>query len=349
MEGENKVPLLLEYLFGEDAEAAQRGTSERLLVWAEAFDDWLAERRANYSPSTALQSRLAWQRLLMDPRTGKSGAGSSGRCGAGMPWELGEGDIQAHVEWMESEGYAPSTICYALGYLANFYNWCDERQIDPECEPGFNPAAGVKRPRVERYATAKLLSAGEVERLLGILQRDDSALGKRDYAMSLARLRLGVALGAIRKLQWGQLRPGEQEVRAGMSHKPIHHPTDRGPVLDRTARGEAGQARDKPRNKYGAGLGAGTGEEGELALSNRRLVEEIAAVRYSLRRVLALALESEDTAEYVHLVEIYGNGCLRLVRLLKREGRELDRLESYVRELVDAARKEIPKLFGWRD
>jgi len=37
------------------------------------------------------------------------------------------------------------------------------------------------------------------------------------------------------------------------------------------------------------------------------------------------------------------------VRLLKREGRELDRLESYVRELVDAARKEIPKLFGWRD
>jgi hypothetical protein len=106
-------------------------------------------------------------------------------------------------------------------------------------------------------------------------------------------------------------------------------------------RWEAGQAGDK--------LLAGTGGEEDLALSNRRLVEEIAAVRYSLRRVLALALESEGTAEYVHLVEIYGNGCLRLVRLLKKEGGEQDRLESYVRELVDAARKEIPRLLGWRD
>ena len=45
MEDENKIPLLLEFLFGEAAQAAQRGASERLRRWGRAFDDWLAERR----------------------------------------------------------------------------------------------------------------------------------------------------------------------------------------------------------------------------------------------------------------------------------------------------------------
>jgi DNA-binding transcriptional MerR regulator len=157
---------------------------------------------------------------------------------------------------MESEGYAPSTIGYALGYLANFYNWCDERQIDPECEPGFNPAAGVKRPRVERYATAKLLNEGEVERLLGILQRDDSALGKRDYALILARLRLGVPLGAIRKLWWGQLRPDEQE--ALLPQWELRDRLGQAPVIN------TGQVRDRLRGELRDTVQVRWREEGEF-------------------------------------------------------------------------------------
>ena len=119
-----------------------------------------------------------------------------------------EGDIQAHAAWMEKEGYAVSTIANSLGYISNFYQWCDERRIDPECKPGFNPAAGVKRPRVGRYATAELLSEAEVERLLGITHRDDTALGKWDHAFILARVRLGMPLKAIQRLRcvgraWG--------------------------------------------------------------------------------------------------------------------------------------------------
>ena len=183
MEEGNKVPLLLEFLFGEAAETAQRGASARLMLWGRAFDQWIAERGEIYKPSTTKQAKIAWKRLLRE--RGK------------MPWELDVSDIEQHKAWMEVDDYAPTTIYNALGIIANFYRWCDEREIDPQSEPGFNPAAGVRRPKIRRYARAKLLSEGEVEALLGILQRDDSPLGKRDYALILARVGMGVPLKAL--------------------------------------------------------------------------------------------------------------------------------------------------------
>jgi hypothetical protein len=89
------------------------------------------------------------------------------------------------------------------------------------------------------------------------------------------------------------------------------------------------------------------GKDADLALSNRRLVEEIAAVRYSLRRVLSLAVETEGLSEYVHLVEIYGKGCSRLVRLLKREGRDQDRLADNMRETLHATIMDLMREYGW--
>jgi site-specific recombinase XerD len=121
-----------------------------------------------------------------------------------LPWELDQEDIQQHVTWMEAEGYAAITIYNALGIMAAFYRCCDEKQVDPHCEAGFNPASGIKRPNIELYAAAQLLSRGEVRALLGILQRGDSPLGKRDHAFFLARLRMGVPLGALQQLQWGK-------------------------------------------------------------------------------------------------------------------------------------------------
>ncbi|HJW91818.1 MAG TPA: hypothetical protein VJ436_14370 [Anaerolineales bacterium] len=35
---------------------------------------------------------------------------------------------------MKAEGYAPTTISAALGLLASFYRWCDERRIDAEVQ-----------------------------------------------------------------------------------------------------------------------------------------------------------------------------------------------------------------------
>jgi len=571
MEDGSKAPLLLEFLFGETAGTAQRGASERLLIWAAAFDEWMAERRRKYKPTTTKQSKLAWRRLMRDRRQ--------------MPWELGEEDIQAHAAWMEANGYAASTIYNALGIMANFFNWCDERRIDPECEPGFNPAAGVKRPKIERYATANLLSKGEVGALLGILQRDESALGKRDYAFILARVRLGVPLRSLQRLQWGQLRLGEQEVSvrwraeaecvrlpqevweairgylaasgrlAGMQvgdfiFAPLAEPGSGGnnsraedwvrgrcvsynairadlklygrlakipeerltlQALRRTVtrlRLDEGDSIDEmqvflnsqeevrftkyrlgklPRIPEDEGAGeeemsgvqipdrkakpfkpgegithgyyaqsqpeeevlavlaegiegieeefvglrmlarglverliaargskevaqlanthslaasrlaemmdvekqltndgegdqwvedilaaidviaiemgkepvseeiraedwenseTGWGDDLELGMTSRMLVEEIAAVRYSLRNVLELALEASGVPEYVRMVEIYGSGCARLVRMLKKERRDQGRLERYLREVIEAAHQEVLREWG---
>jgi len=566
MNEEHKPPLLLEFLFGENAEAAQQGASGRLLVWARAFESWIAGRGAKYTPRNTRQDKLAWRRLLQ-------------AC-AKMPWELEQGDIQAHASCMETEGYTAGTIASELGLITNFYAWCCERQIDEQCAAGFNPAAGVRRPRVARYAGASLLSQGELEGLLMIARRDESALGKRDYAFLLARLHVGVPSRFIRRLQWGQLRqvelgdlggevqvrwrlggtwsrfPGEvwgaiidclqvsgrlqgmqaddfvfvpiavqgsksdnthaldwasgrcissrtaqnniklygralgiperrlnleslrntavrlqldagksiaemqvfldsqvaakltryrlgflpplpvdQDLGAGEiveiplpNRKPVHFQPGEGLLhgyylksqpadavlavlaeeiqgieeqisgLRLLARGlverqiaaqgsnEAAQLADAHSraaarlaelinfdrsleqesegdnraenllavlDRIALRLGKEPnseeirahvlGGDADLALSSRRLVEEIAAVRYSLRRVLAFALESAAAAEYVHLVEIYGKGCLRLVRLLKREGREQDRLAVFLREGIYAAMNNFAK------
>ncbi len=578
MEEKNKVPMLLEFLFGEAAETVWRGASPRLMRWGEAFDEWLAEQGRRCKPSTSKHAKTTWRRLLRE-----RGA---------MPWELSQKDIAQHAAWMEAENYAATTISSALGIMAAFYRWCDERQIDPQCEAGFNPAAGVKRPKIQHYAGAKLLSRGEVEALLGILEQDDSALGKRDYAFFLTRLRTGVTLKTLQQLQWGQIErqlkrdedsawvrwsegskgvqlpnevweaiqaylaasgrlagmqddnyifaPLAEPGKAGEKNKAGDWVEDRCPeggtpgrcpeegtpgrclsssqilrslklygrvvkipeekltlqALRRTAirlrldegdsieemqsfldsKGEAiltkyrlgklpqlpvegrkgeirAQVPDRKAKPFRPGEGIthgyyqhsqpeeevlavlaediqgieaeivglrrlarglvaklkaarsnkeigqladthslaasrlaelieaekqlavdgkedtwaeealarldkalinwgerpiseavraeALGVEPELAMAARRLVEEIASVRYMLRNVLGLALQTQETPVYIRLVEIYGSGCARLVRMLKKEGSDQGRLERYIQEAIDAAVRTV--------
>ena len=117
----------------------------------------------------------------------------------------GQADIERHAAWMETQGYAPGTIGHMLANLSSFYRWCAERRIDPECAAGFNPAEKARRPSVPNYLSARLLSREEVERLLKAMQRDDSALGRRDYAFTLARLKLGRPFNDLIQLKWGQI------------------------------------------------------------------------------------------------------------------------------------------------
>ena len=86
---EEHKPLLLKYIFGENVETAPDSEAERLLTWAEAFDEWLRELGAKYTQSTTKQARLAWRRLLQNQGS--------------YPWRLGEEDIQAYAAWMGTE------------------------------------------------------------------------------------------------------------------------------------------------------------------------------------------------------------------------------------------------------
>jgi site-specific recombinase XerC len=191
---------MVELLSREAAEKAQRGASTRLRLWSEAFDGWLAERQRNYRPENFKKAALAWRRLLTE--RGKA------------PWEMRREDIEEHAAWMEAQGYAQTTIYNAVGTMASFYRFCSEHLVDAECQADFNPAAGAKRPKIKRFDGVELLSQEEIEALLGILRRDDTPLGKRDYAFFLARLSLGSPLRNLQQLRWGQIDQDKDEAWA---------------------------------------------------------------------------------------------------------------------------------------
>ena len=190
MNDSDKTPLLFTYLFGDHAGAARLSASERLLRWSKAFDDWHAEKEQVCSSKTLNQIGQAWKRLLEHLRK--------------PPWAISQDGIEAHVTWLKTK-YKATTINKDISYISQFYRWCSGREIDPDCEPGFNPAGRTPRLPVQRYAHAEALSRGEVEALLNFMRRDKTALGRRDYAFILARLQLGVPLAALRNLAWEQI------------------------------------------------------------------------------------------------------------------------------------------------
>lgn len=192
MTANDPAPTLLRFMHGDKAAHAQRGASPRLLLWCAAFDDWLAECRRKYRQDTCKAYANAWKKLLQRLPV--------------APWELTPADIKCHVQWLQGLGRAPITIRGVLTRLSRFYAWCDSHRIDPLCMPGFDPTAGVPRPRIEDYARAQALTPQEARRLLVTLKQDPCSLSRRDYAFFLARLSLGVSLTSLKQLQWGQIR-----------------------------------------------------------------------------------------------------------------------------------------------
>ncbi len=195
MDQDNNVPLLLSFYFGASAPSAQRGASARLKKWCRAFDQWIAERKVNNHKDTLRQIKLAWRRLV-------------DRCGK-MPWQVTEADIEQLTAWMKEQDFTPITIDGTLGYISGFYRWCDEKHVDKACASGFNPAKDAPRVKVTCFDGVSMWSLEEVQAFLGLLARDSSEIGKREYAFFLARLNLGVVLDKLLRLEWGQIEQHE--------------------------------------------------------------------------------------------------------------------------------------------
>jgi len=187
MPPQDPIPTLVSILYGEEAPSAWRSAAERLLRWAGAFDDWLSE----FNVVDARHRINAWRTLFGHIQK--------------PPWELDQADIERHASWMDAQGYSPTTIVNELSRISTFYRWCAQRIIDPDCPAGFNPAEKARRPKILAYRGARLLSREDVRSLLSAIQQDPSALGRRDYAFTLARLRLGVSLHSLLQLKWGQI------------------------------------------------------------------------------------------------------------------------------------------------
>jgi len=84
------------------------------------------------------------------------------------------------------------------------------------------------------------------------------------------------------------------------------------------------------------------GSSSELAGAFGKLTEEIAALRLMLRNIYQHALLKSGTREYIHLINLYGLGCVRLARLLKLEAGDANqRLENYMRAAADEAIRQV--------
>ena len=109
-------------------------------------------------------------------------------------------------------------------------------------------------------------------------------------------------------------------------------------ILDREAeKSGTGPVRESIR-------AAARGSDSELTIGTRRLVEEAAATRLVLRRMLALASQAEqtgETEEFIRLAAIYSSGCNRLMRLLRAEKADQGRLTAYLSEMVGAALRQV--------
>ena len=191
MDEHQDIPLLFTFYFGDSAASAHRGASRRFKKWSRAFDQWITQQRQHYRKDTLKHALLAWRRLVR--QSGK------------MPWQISQEDIEQHITWMKQEGFAVSTINSSIGFILGFYQWCADQHVDSACPPGFNPAKGASRTKRIPYEGASMWTRGEVELFLDLLSRDESQLGKRDYAFFLARLSLGVPLKSLQRLAWGQI------------------------------------------------------------------------------------------------------------------------------------------------
>jgi integrase len=201
-----EVPELMRMMFGERAYTMRATAGERLLRWAEAFEEWLAEREANFGRSTRSAAQVGWREFLAFK--------------AKAPWEMEERDILAFEKELEKRQLRPSSINQRITALSKFYDFCAERGVDAawSSQPGYNPAKRVPRRKERHYDHAHYLSREETMALLGAIDREESALGKRDYALALGVLEAGLRIGDLRCLQWGEIHADEENGEVWVQH-----------------------------------------------------------------------------------------------------------------------------------
>jgi hypothetical protein len=116
----------------------------RLQRWAEAYQAWIGERRARFSPTTSQLSYTAWREFLDLIRK--------------LPWEATAADVEAYIAALEQSKLRRGTITCRLAALSQFYKYCQAKRIDPEREAVFNSVAAARKPGSERYQRANYLS-----------------------------------------------------------------------------------------------------------------------------------------------------------------------------------------------
>ena len=128
------------------------------------------------------------------------------------PWEVEERDVLAWEHELEGRRLRPSSINQRITALSKFYDFCAEQGVDAawSSRTGYNPAKRVPRRKERHYDNTHYLSGEETRALLGAVDREESVLGKRDYALLLGVLEAGMRVGELRSLRWGAIHVDEE-------------------------------------------------------------------------------------------------------------------------------------------
>jgi site-specific recombinase XerD len=185
---EHQIPLMIRFIFKEQAAAGYASASERLLRWSRAFDHWLEFRYKKSKERSVQAQKLAWREFF-------------NLC-LKMPWEITGDDVQAYLDILAARGLEIISIRARLTMLSSFYKWCQSRGIDLQCGVDFDPARSIEWPKHITYTNTHILSDAEVRALLAVMKSEGSILSKRDYAFTLMWLLMGHLHKHIFKLQW---------------------------------------------------------------------------------------------------------------------------------------------------
>lgn len=186
------IPTLIQLIYGEQATLGAEGASERLRRWSAAFEGWLESYPQHQRP----QLIVPWRGLLASSRK--------------LPWGITTQDVRAYLDALQARGYVDATIHKHRRYLDRFFDWCQLHAVDG---PVFNPVKEVPTSKLVNFKKVASLSVKEAAALLAALRKDDTVLGKRDYAFFLSRLLLGVPLQSLLGLKWGQIEVEGRQAR----------------------------------------------------------------------------------------------------------------------------------------
>ena len=160
--------------------------------WDRAYRFWLAQAQAESEHTArAYETAVADLRNFAAPH---------------LLENLGGADIAAWVNRMVERGLSTATINMRIAAVSSFYKYCMTTFTDGQGRPlaTFNPAAGVKRGKVELYGNSRPLSIGQVRALLDVVDCS-TASGMRDRAVLIMGIYTGRRSEEIRELRWGDI------------------------------------------------------------------------------------------------------------------------------------------------
>jgi site-specific recombinase XerD len=188
-----------------------------MVDWQELAGDWLAAKGArSQSAHTQKAYRAAmarWQHYLagLEPSVAL--------------WDVDASHVRGWQAEMRSRGLSEATINHQLSCVSSFYSWVlSETRLrqgvevhlwsDVAGRPRTNPfrAHTAPRGRSRSYERARVLSVGEVTRLLQWLEGEaGSVAGARNLALIMSYLYTGFRSAELLRMRWGDLRASRSQ------------------------------------------------------------------------------------------------------------------------------------------